>query len=154
MNYIQDMRKLIGHDTLFTVGCGIIIENDGCILLQHRTDEDNWCIPGGVMEIGETFEQTAKRETYEETGLYVGELRLFGMYSGESCFVQYPNSDQVYSVQIIFTTTTYSGELKQQGIESREHRFFKKEDLPENLNPRQEKFIRDWAENKTMPVIS
>ncbi|MGN7386702.1 hypothetical protein [Sporosarcina sp. SAFN-015] len=49
MNYIQDMRKLIGHETLFTVGCGVIIEKEGRILLQHRTDEDNWCIPGGVM---------------------------------------------------------------------------------------------------------
>lgn len=154
MNYIQDMRKLIGNENLFTVGCGVIIEKEGHILLQHRTDEDNWCIPGGVMEIGETFEQTAKRGTYEETGLDVGELKLFGMYSGESCFVRYPNNDEVYSVQIIFTTSTYSGELKQKGIESKEHRFFKKEDLPENLNPRQEQFIRHWAENVTLPVIS
>ncbi|GEN82583.1 DNA mismatch repair protein MutT [Sporosarcina luteola] len=154
MNYIKDMRELIGHETLFTVGCGVIIENGGCILLQHRTDEDNWCIPGGVMEIGETFEQTAKRETYEETGLDVNDLKLFGMYSGESCFVQYQNYDKVYSVQIIFMTTSYGGELKQQGIESKEHRFFKKEDLPENLNPRQEQFIRHWAENKALPVIS
>ncbi len=91
MNYISDMRKLIGNETLLTVGCGVIIEKEGCILLQHRTDEDNWCIPGGVMEIGETFEQTAKRETFEETGLEVNELTLFGIYSGESCFVQYPN---------------------------------------------------------------
>ena len=124
MNYISDMRKLIGNETLFTVGCGVIIEKEGCILLQHRTDEDNWCIPGGVMEIGETFEQTAKRETFEETGLEVDDLTLFGIYSGESCFVQYPNDDKAYSVQIIFTTTTYSGVLKQKGIESREHQIF------------------------------
>ncbi|MFC5603182.1 NUDIX hydrolase [Sporosarcina koreensis] len=154
MNYIKDMRKLIGHETLFTVGCGVIIENEGCILLQHRTDEDNWCIPGGVMEIGETFEQTAKRETYEETGLNVSELKLFGMYSGESCFVQYPNNDQVYSVQIIFTTSAYSGELKQQGVESKEHRFFSKKELPDNLNPRQKQFILQWAEERSLPVIS
>ncbi|QGS69150.1 NUDIX domain-containing protein [Oceanobacillus sp. 143] len=41
----------------------MVIEENECILLQHRTDEDNWCIPGGVMEIGETFEETVKRET-------------------------------------------------------------------------------------------
>ena len=64
MNYISDMRRLIGNETLLTVGCGVIIEKEGCILLQHRTDEDNWCIPGGVMEIGESFEQTAKRESF------------------------------------------------------------------------------------------
>lgn len=154
MNYISDMRKLIGHETLFTVGCGVIIEKDGCILLQHRTDEDNWCIPGGVMEIGETFEQTARREVFEETGLEVNELKLFGIYSGESCFVQYPNGDKAYSVQIIFTTTAYSGLLKQQGIESKEHRFFRREALPENLNPRQKQFINHWAERKALPVIS
>jgi ADP-ribose pyrophosphatase YjhB (NUDIX family) len=154
MNYIKDMRKLIGHETLITVGCGIIIENDERILLQHRTNEDNWCIPGGVMEIGESFEQTAIRETFEETGLLVDGLELFGIYSGERCFVEYPNKDKVYSVQVIFRTKKYFGELKQKGIETREHKFFKKEELPKNLNPRQKLFILDWANGKEIPVIS
>jgi|GEM_PF-1106168 len=47
MGYIRRMRELIGNETLLTTGCGVIIEKDGQILLQHRTDEDNWCIPGG-----------------------------------------------------------------------------------------------------------
>jgi hypothetical protein len=29
MDYIRTMRKKIGHETLFTVGCGIIIKNAG-----------------------------------------------------------------------------------------------------------------------------
>ncbi|MGD6876091.1 NUDIX hydrolase [Bacillus infantis] len=153
MDYIRTMRKMIGHETLFTVGCGIIIENEGEILLQHRTDEDNWCIPGGVMELGETFEQTAKRETLEETGLEVQRLELFGIYSGEKCFVEYPNKDRVFSVQIIFKTSSFSGTLKQTGDESREHRYFEKHGLPGNLNPRQKKFIQDWAEGKKTPVL-
>lgn len=48
MNYIKEMRRYIGHETLLTVGCGIIIEENDQILLQHRRDEDNWCIPGGL----------------------------------------------------------------------------------------------------------
>ncbi|RLL48382.1 NUDIX domain-containing protein [Oceanobacillus piezotolerans] len=154
MNYIKDMRKFIGHDTLFTVGCGVIVEQNKCILLQHRTDEDNWCIPGGVMELGETFEETAKRETLEETGLVVHRLELFGIYSGEDCFVQYPNKDKVYSVQVIFKTKDYEGVLRQTGLESKGHRFFRKEDLPENLNPRQKQFILHWVEERNFPVIS
>lgn len=55
MNYIQTIRKLIGNDMLMTVGCGIIIEHENQILLQHRKDRDVWGIPGGVMEPGETF---------------------------------------------------------------------------------------------------
>lgn len=152
MDYIQTMRKMIGKESLLTVGCGVIITNEDKILLQHRTDEDNWCIPGGVMELGETFEETAKRETYEETGLHVEGLQLFGLYSGEACFVTYPNGDQVYSVQVIFQTENYSGELQQGGTESKAHRFFGKDELPTNLNPRQKAFIRDWADEKKVPI--
>ncbi|MEH7402982.1 MULTISPECIES: NUDIX hydrolase [Bacillaceae] len=153
MDYIKNMRKYIGNETLFTVGCGIIIEDHEQILLQHRTDEDNWCIPGGMMEIGETFEEAATRESLEETGLTVTGLELFGMYSGEKCFVQYPNGDKAFSVQIIFLSKQFTGELKQKDIESREHRFFSKTNLPANLNPRQKSFIIDWAEEKRYPII-
>lgn len=153
MNYIAEMRRYIGHETLLTVGCGIIIVDKGQILLQHRTDEDNWCIPGGLMEIGETFEEAVKRESLEETGLKVTELELFGIYSGEKCFVQYPNGDKVFSVQIIFISKRFTGELKQKDIESRGHRFFSKTELPKNLNPRQKPFIIDWTEEKEYPII-
>lgn len=154
MSYVKQIRQFVGHATLFTVGCGVIIEMNGKILLQHRTDEDCWCIPGGVMEIGETFEQTAIREVFEETGLTVEYLQLFGIYSGESCFVEYPNKDKMYSVQIIFKATEFTGELIQSGEESRVHKFFDIDKLPNNLNLRQKSFINDWVENKAHPIIS
>ncbi|WP_442598784.1 NUDIX domain-containing protein [Neobacillus sp. D3-1R] len=95
----------------------------------------------------------AKREAYEETGLKVVDLDLFGIYSGEKCFVEYPNGDMVFSVQIIFKAKEYIGEIKQKDDESRRHRFFRKTELPSNLNPRQKPFIDDWAEGNRTPII-
>ena len=105
------------------------------------------------MELGETFHETAIREVQEETGLLVEKLELFGLYSGRDYFVHYPNGDRTYSVQIIFLSRTFSGSLQQDDAESRAHFFFSKDKLPVNINPTQERFIRDWAKEVPCPVI-
>lgn len=145
-DYIREMRKLVGHETLLTVGCGVIIEDEnGRILLQRRKDTNLWGVPGGLMEFGETFLETLTREVFEEAGLCIEEPKLFGIYSGENGFGKYPNGDQVFSIQIIFRTKRYSGVLKQEGDddECNEHKFFQRDDLPE-VNTMQMIFISDW----------
>jgi 8-oxo-dGTP pyrophosphatase MutT (NUDIX family) len=135
-DYVKTMRKLIGNETLITIGCGAIIEDErGRILLQHRKDKNNWGIPGGIMEIGETVVETVTREVYEETGLDISDLELYGIYSGKRGIVEYKNGDRVYSVQIILRTTHYEGELKQEANESYEHRFFFRDQLPYPIEP-------------------
>jgi ADP-ribose pyrophosphatase YjhB (NUDIX family) len=152
-DYIKTMRKMIGHETLLTVGCGaIIVDQLGRILLQRRKDLDVWGIPGGVMELGETFEETLKREVLEETNLSIKNIKLFGIYSGKTGFSQYPNGDKVFSVQIIFYVEQYDGILKSNS-ESRELRFLYKEEIPKNLNPSQAPFILDWINGVETPVI-
>lgn len=153
MNYIQNMRKMIGHETLLTVGCGIIIEQNNQILLQHRTDADVWGIPGGVVEMGEQVEDAARRETLEETGLTAGKLELFGIYSGPEGYDSYKNGDQVYSIQMIFLTTMVTGDLIQVSDESHAHQYFDKHDLPDNINSHQKRFIMDWVNGLQTPII-
>ena len=62
------------------VGVGVMILKDGKILLGKRNEDrekassalngaGTWTMPGGKLEFGETFEQAAKRETLEETGI-------------------------------------------------------------------------------------
>ncbi|MEK3808458.1 NUDIX domain-containing protein [Bacillus sp. FSL H8-0547] len=152
-DYIQTMRNLIGHQTLLTVGCGAIIEDEnGRILLQQRTDRQEWGIPGGLLELGETFEETVKREVYEETGLSVEDLNLFGIYSGKKGFAEYENGDRVYSVQVIFVTKKFSGQIKQ-NEESKRVVFLEKHNLPNKFNPHQLPFIKDWIQGAKAPVI-
>ncbi|WP_281974963.1 NUDIX hydrolase [Halobacillus litoralis] len=152
-DYIKTMRAMIGHETLLTVGCGAIIEDgSGRILLQKRSDFGVWGIPGGLLEIGETFEATVKREVFEETGLTIRELELFGVYSGEKGYAQYENGDQVFSVQIIFISRKFDGVLLG-NHESRELDFFHKTTIPGHINSHQAPFITDWLEGKEPPII-
>lgn len=54
------------------VGVGVIIVKDGKVLLCERLSSHGagtYSIPGGHMEFGESFEDTARREVEEETGL-------------------------------------------------------------------------------------
>lgn len=150
-DYITTMRKLIGHETLLTVGCGAIMEDDfGRILLQQK--RDIWGLPGGLLEIGETFEEAVRREVFEETNLVINQLKLFGIYSGKNGFAQYTNGDKVFSVQIIFHVTNFAGTL-QGNEESTQLQFRYKNEIPDNLNPHQAPFILDWLHGRIPPVI-
>lgn len=65
------------------VGCGAFILNDkGELLLQLRNkapEKEYWSIPGGRVELFETFEEAVKREVKEETGAEVEVIRLLGI---------------------------------------------------------------------------
>jgi 8-oxo-dGTP diphosphatase len=61
------------------VGVACFIFKDGKFLIGLRKGshgEDSWSIPGGHLEFGESFEQTAYREVLEETGLKVQNIRF------------------------------------------------------------------------------
>lgn len=154
MNYIGDLRKVIGHDTIMTVGCGVLVENEnGQVLLQKRSDNGQWCVPGGALELGETYKEAAARELREEVGIEVKELQLFGLYSGDDRMITYPNQDVVYSLAVIFKTNKYTGTISDEDSEVLEHRFFDPQDIPVDLFAPDARPITDWAKGKTQVVV-
>ena len=146
MNYIGDLRKIVGHDLIMTVGCGLLLENEkGELLLQRRSDNGQWCIPGGALEPHETYVEAVQREVFEEVGIRVTKPELFGLYSGEDRVITYPNQDVVYSLSVIFRAHTYEGTISDEDSEVLEHRFFARDEIPEDLFAPDARPIMDWA---------
>ncbi len=66
-------------DKAVRVGIGVFIFKNGKFLLLQRQGshgEGSWSVPGGHLEVGESFEQTAKREVKEETNLEIKNVRF------------------------------------------------------------------------------
>jgi len=135
MDYIGEIRKHIGTRPLIMCGANAIIINDkDQILLHHRRDRDWWGLPGGAMELGETLEDTARREVLEEVNLICGKLELFNVYSGPDLYYKYPDGNEVYNVTTTYLCKDYQGDIIVEQTEGRDARFFSIDEIPENLS--------------------
>ena len=59
----------------------IVVNDEGAILLIRRTDNGNWAVSGGAIDLGESVAQAAVRETLEETGIECEVTDVAGIYS-------------------------------------------------------------------------
>ena len=115
-------------------GAGILlIDKEKKVLLQLRTDSNSWGIPGGGLEIGESLQDAAKREVYEETGLIVDDMQLFNVYSGDKQHWIYPDGNEVYIVNTVFISNSFHGILKADEVESKEVKFFHINNIPTEI---------------------
>lgn len=136
MGYIMELRKKVGTLPLIMVGaCVIIVSPDQKILFQLRKDNGTWGLPGGSMEPGESLDQVAARELFEETGLVAAHFSLLQVFSGEDMYYQYPHGDEVYNVVAAFICDTYSGILKKDESEVADIQFFSLDELPTAISP-------------------
>lgn len=135
MGYIEEVRKLVGHRPLILVGAVVILIDDkGRLLLQERRfPAGKWGLAGGLMELGESTEDVARREVLEETGLQVGKLQLINVYSGPEHFVVAENGDQFYVVTVAYYSKEFKGDIAIDCSESVTIEFFAPDSLPENM---------------------
>lgn len=134
--YISELRKLVGTRPLIMVGANVIVlDSELRILLQLRTDNNCWGLPGGSMDLGESLEEVAKRELYEETNLIANDQSFFNIYSGMDLYYRYPHGDEVYNVVATFICDHYKGELLAEKNEVSSLQFFSLDELPSNISP-------------------
>lgn len=135
MGYIETLRGMVGNDPVILVKTTVLIINSQGEILLVRHVDNQWGIPGGHMELGETVEECAKREIKEEIGLKLNKLTLFGVFSGKELFTKLRNGHEYYNVVIGYVCTDFEGELRPDGTEVLEARFYRPDQLPDNTDP-------------------
>jgi ADP-ribose pyrophosphatase YjhB (NUDIX family) len=91
----------------------IVVNSQGEILMIRRTDNGNWAVPGGGMDLGESITDTAARETREETGITCEITGLVGIYTNPHHVIRYTSNNEVrQEFSIVFTARPAGGELR------------------------------------------
>jgi len=79
--------------------CGVVILSNGKYLCGHATNHgdhsSHWGIPKGLMDSGETSQNTAFREVYEETGIDLNKEKGKLSYIGQAPYKPYKGSQKI-----------------------------------------------------------
>ena len=134
----MSLDERLSHIPFIQTGSAVIVENEnGEILLQQRSDNSRWGLPGGCQDLGENLRTTAIRELYEETGIIAKEedLIIIDTLSGEERKRSYPNGDIVYNNSSIYLLRVNSQELDiKMDLESIKLQFFDIDNLPKEMH--------------------
>jgi ADP-ribose pyrophosphatase YjhB (NUDIX family) len=83
----------------------------GEVLLIRRSDNDNWALPGGAVDIGESLTQAAIRETREESGIECEITGLSGIYTDPGHVMLYTSNGEVrQEFSIVLTARAVGGQ--------------------------------------------
>jgi ADP-ribose pyrophosphatase YjhB (NUDIX family) len=133
----------------------IVVNHAGEILLIRRTDNGNWALPGGGIDLGESVAQAAVRETLEESGIECAITGMVGIYSDPRHVILYTsNGEARQEFSIVLTAQAVSGQPTPSS-ESSEVRWVPEAELPGYTMDRSMRIrITDFLSRSGSPVIT
>lgn len=131
-----------------------VLEGSGRLLLIRRTDNDNWALPGGGHDPGETIVDCAVREVREETGIDCEITGLVGIYTNPRHVIEYTSDGEVrQEFSIVFTARPVAG-APTLSSESSEVRWVDPADLEGfRMHPSMRQRIDHVLEGRTTPYL-
>ena len=89
----------------------VVVNDEGSILMIRRSDNGNWAVPGGAIDLGESVAQAAVRETLEESGIVCEITGIVGIYSDPKHVILYTSNGEVrQEFSIVLTACALSGQ--------------------------------------------
>jgi ADP-ribose pyrophosphatase YjhB (NUDIX family) len=134
-SYVGQLRALAGDRTLMFVGARAVVrDNASRVLLIRRSDNGQWAMPAGAMELGESIADCAVREVREETGLRALRVCAFALYTGpdRTHTNMYGHRYQIFTTA--FRVDEWDGELARVTDETTDADFFHRADFPAPLS--------------------
>src|ERR1700733_5335019 len=107
----------------------VVASEAGEILLIRRSDNDNWALPGGAIDLGESAAQAAIRETLEETGIDCEITGLVGIYTDPKHIILYTSNGEARQEFSIVLTARPVGGRPTPSSESSEVRWVPRDEL-------------------------
>jgi len=127
--FLADLRKLVGTRPLWLASAhGVVVSAAGDILLSLRSDDQEWSLPGGILEPGEEPADAVVRECQEEAGVLVAPERL--TLVDVSPTFSYPSGDQCQYIDIVFLCRLVKGTAVVNDEESDCVQWFQRGNLP------------------------
>lgn len=120
---------------------GVVVREDGRVLVIRRADNGAWEAPGGVLELDERPEDGVCREVLEETGVKVDPVRLSGVYK---------NMERAI-VALVFLCRPVGG-AEQTSAETSEVRWFTREEVRSRMTEAYAVRVLDALDSTTPPV--
>lgn len=152
MNYVQGLRKLVGHRPLILNGsCILLFNRQKELLLQKRNEpQRRWGLLGGLMELGESTSDVVIREVKEESGIHLTpkQLQFFKLYSGPEKRSLAPNGDIFYSVISAYVSAPIEALPVISDCESLAFAWFALDQLPQPLVRSHQQIISDYLQHQ------
>jgi ADP-ribose pyrophosphatase YjhB (NUDIX family) len=132
----------------------VVADEAGRILLICRTDNGNWALPGGAMDLGESLAQAAVRETREETGVDCEITGLSGIYTDPGHVLLYTSNGEVRQEFSIVLTARPTGGEPTPSDESSQVRWVALEDVGQyRMDQSMALRVGHYAERRDRPYI-
>src|SRR3954468_12443710 len=131
-----------------------VADDQGRLLVIRRSDNDNWALPGGAMDCGESISEAAVRETKEETGVDCEISRLVGIYTNPRHVILYTSDGEVrQECSVVFAARAVAGQPTPSS-ESSEVRWVAPGGLAElKMHPSMRQRVAHYLEDRETPYI-